>query len=217
MNSKNLSGWFLILGPLIAFIFGGLLSSFLVGTGDTTREWVANIDAAQGITAILTIIAGVGWVSAFIGTVLLCDSIQGDDKPGTVLARIGAIIMIGLAALAMVGSMVDLATVGMLQSDGGDIAQKTSDAVTIQIVGRTIWQGLFFFWGIAFVLIGLALVLQKRLHLIVDWIFVVFGALFVTLSVIPLDLAQTVGFLIFGIMSLNTVIAGVLRLRETEG
>ena len=214
MNSKNLSGWFLILGPLIAFIFGGLLSSFLVGTGDTTREWVANIDSAQGITAILTIIAGVGWVSAFIGTVLLCDSMQGSNKPGSVLARMGGIIMIGLAALAMVGSMVDLATVEMLQSDG-DIAQNTSDAVTIQIVGRTIWQGLFFFWGIAFVLIGLALVLQKRLHLIVNWVFVVFGTLFVILSVIPLDLAQAVGFLIFGIMSLNTVIAGVLRLRET--
>ena len=214
MNSKNLSGWFLILGPLIAFIFGGLLSSFLVGTGDTTREWVANIDSAQGITAILTIIAGVGWVSAFIGTVLLCDSMQGPNKPGSVLARMGGIIMIGLAALAMVGSMVDLATVEMLQSDG-DIAQNTSDAVTIQIVGRTIWQGLFFFWGIAFVLIGLALVLQTRLHLIVNWVFVVFGTLFVILSVIPLDLAQAVGFLIFGIMSLNTVIAGVLRLRET--
>ena len=43
-----------------------------------------------------------------------------------------------------------------------------------------------------------------------------FGTLFVILSVTPIELAQNVGFLIFGIMSLNTVIAGVLRLRETE-
>ena len=217
MNSKNLSGWFLILGPLIAFIFGGLLSSFLVGTGDTTREWVANIDSAQGITAILTIIAGVGWVSAFIGTVLLCDSMQGANKPGSVLARMGGIIMIGLAALAMVASMDSLASLNLLNNELGDAAQNKADAVVAQIVSRTIWTGLFFFWGIAFVLIGGALVIQKRLNSIVAWIFVVFGTLLVILSVTPIELAQNVGFLIFGIMSLNTVIAGVLRLRETDG
>ena len=124
--------------------------------------------------------------------------------------------MIGLAALAMVASMDSLASLNLLNNELGDAAQNKADAVVAQIVSRTIWTGLFFFWGIAFVLIGGALVIQKRLNSIVAWIFVVFGTLFVILSVTPIELAQNVGFLIFGMMSLNTVIAGVLRLRETE-
>ena len=116
----------------------------------------------------------------------------------------------------MVASMDSLASLNLLNNELGDAAKNKADAVVAQIVSRTIWTGLFFFWGIAFVLIGGALVIQKRLNSIVAWIFVVFGTLFVILSVTPIELAQNVGFLIFGIMSLNTVIAGVLRLRETQ-
>ena len=47
-------------------------------------------------------------------------------------------------------------------------------------------------------------------------IFVVFGALFVILTVTPLGLAQTVGFVVFGIMVLNTIAAGVFQLRAEE-
>ena len=218
MNSKNLSGWFLVLGPLTAFIFSGLLPSFLIETGTDggMRAWISDIEDKEALTTIFTVISSIGWVSAFIGTVLLCDSMQGANKPGSVLARIGGIIMIGLAALAMVASMDSLASLNLLNNELGDSAQNKADAVVAQIVSRTIWTGLFFFWGIAFVLIGGALVIQKRLNSIVAWIFVVFGTLFVILSVTPIELAQNVGFLIFGIMSLNTVIAGVLRLRETD-
>lgn len=65
-------------------------------------------------------------------------------------------------------------------------------------------------------MVGIALVMQKKLNIVVDWIFVVFGALFVILTVTPLGLAQTVGFVVFGIMVLNTIAAGVFQLRAEE-
>jgi len=220
MSSKNLIGWFLILGPLTVFIFGALLDGVLIGEGETPTDAIAEMAAEQGLKGVFTILGSLGFVFAFIGTVLLCDSMQGDDKPGGVLARIGMILFIALTALAIAASMTDWASLGAIGADiteTTDAAKWLEHAVTIRVVGDALWAGLFFFWGIGFIFVGAALVMQKRLHLVVDWIFVIFGALFVILSVIPLDLAQNAGFIIFGIMVLNTVVAGIFQLRAKEG
>ncbi len=219
MSSKNLTGWFLILGPLTVFVFGALLDGILVGPGETPTDTVTEITAKQGLAGALTILGSIGFVFAFIGTVLLCDSMQVGDKPGRVLARIGMIIFMALTALAMAASMTDWASLDAIQAkatETTDAAKWVEHAVTMQVVGQTLWSGLFFFWGIGFVFVGAALVIQKKLNLVVDWIFVVFGALFVILTLVPLDLAQNIGFLIFGIMVLNTIVAGVFQLREKE-
>ena len=100
----------------------------------------------------------------------------------------------------MAATMSDWAALGSLQNDNLDAAAQISNAVTITLVGNALWAGLFFFWGIGFLTLGTALVMQRKLNVIVDWIFVVFGALFVILLLMPWDLAQNVGFLIFGIM-----------------
>ena len=97
-----------------------------------------------------------------------------------------------------------------------DAAVQISNALTMSLVGNALWAGLFFFWGIGFIVLGTVLVKQKKLNIIVDWIFVVFGALFVILLLMPWTLAQNIGFLIFGVMVLNTIAAGVFQLRENE-
>jgi len=219
VNSKNLIGWLLILGPLTVFIFGALLDGILIGEGATPTDAVTEMTAKQGLKHWLTVLGSLGFVFAFIGTVLLCDSMQGDNKPGRVFARIGMIIFTALVALAMAASMTDLASLAAIQEDvteSTSAAMWVEHAVTIHLVGQTLWSGLFFFWGIGFIMVGIALIMQKKLHIIVDWIFVVFGALFVILTVTPLDLAQTIGFVVFGIMVLNTIAAGVFQLRANE-
>ena len=220
MTTKNLTGWFLILGPLTVFLFGFLLTAILIGQGNTPAEAVTEIMANQALTVIFTVIGALGFVAAFIGTVLLLDSMSGDDKPGGVLARIGIIIFIGLTALAMVASMTNMASLAAIQAEATDTveitASKFSMAVTTQLVGNVIWAGLFFFSGVGFILVGTVLVIQKRLNLIVDWIFVISGSLFVILSVIPLDLAQLIQGIIFGIMVLNMIVGGVVVLKEKQ-
>ena len=99
--------WFLILGPLTVFIFGALLDGILIGEWETPTDAIAEMTAEQGLKGVFTILGSLGFVFAFIGTVLLCDSMQGDDKPGGVLARIGMILFIALTALAIAASMTD--------------------------------------------------------------------------------------------------------------
>ena len=137
---------------------------------------------------------------------------SGEDKPGGIVAQISTVLFIGLVTLAIVGSLSDLATVGAIQSKATDAAINFSNAVTIQIVGGVLWNGLFFYWGVAFIIFGIAALMQKRLHLIVDWVFVVFGTIFLILSIAPIDLGQAI-FIVFGLMVVNTIVGGIFLLK----
>ena len=211
MNSNKIIAWMLIIGPIVTFITG-FLASILIGQANTPTEAVQEIMDNQNLTTILTVVNSLGFVSALVGATLLSKTMSGEDKPGGIVAQISTVLFIGLVTLAIVGSLSDLATVGAIQSKATDAAINFSNAVTIQIVGGVLWNGLFFYWGVAFIIFGIAALMQKRLHLIVDWVFVVFGTIFLILSIAPIDLGQAI-FIVFGLMVVNTIIGGVFLLK----
>ena len=211
MNSNKIIAWMLIIGPIVTFITG-FLASILIGQANTPTEAVQEIMDNQNLTTILTVVNSLGFVSALVGATLLSKTMSGEDKPGGIVAQISTVLFIGLVTLAIVGSLSDLATVGAIQSKATDAAIYFSNAVTIQIVGGVLWNGLFFYWGVAFIIFGIAALMQKRLHLIVDWVFVVFGTIFLILSIAPIDLGQAI-FIVFGLMVVNTIVGGVFLLK----
>ncbi|MCH2308121.1 MAG: hypothetical protein MK357_00250 [SAR202 cluster bacterium] len=211
MNSNKIIAWMLIIGPIVTFITG-FLASILIGQANTPTEAVQEIMDNQNLTTILTVVNSLGFVSALVGATLLSKTMSGEDKPGGIVAQISTVLFIGLVTLAIVGSLSDLATVGAIQSKATDAAINFSNAVTIQIVGGVLWNGLFFYWGVAFIIFGIAALMQKRLHLIVDWVFVVFGTIFLILSIAPIDLGQAI-FIVFGLMVVNTIVGGVFLLK----
>ena len=211
MNSNKIIAWMLIIGPIVTFITG-FLASILIGQANTPTEAVQEIMDNQNLTTILTVVNSLGFVSALVGATLLSKTMSGEDKPGGIVAQISTVLFIGLVTLAIVGSLSDLATVGAIQSKATDAAVNFSNAVTIQIVGGVLWNGLFFYWGVAFIIFGIAALMQKRLHLIVDWVFVVFGTIFLILSIAPIDLGQAI-FIVFGLMVVNTIVGGVFLLK----
>ena len=211
MNSNKIIAWMLIIGPIVTFITG-FLASILIGQANTPTEAVQEIMDNQNLTTILTVVKSLGFVSALVGATLLSKTMSGEDKPGGIVAQISTVLFIGLVTLAIVGSLSDLATVGAIQSKATDAAINFSNAVTIQIVGGVLWNGLFFYWGVAFIIFGIAALMQKRLHLIVDWVFVVFGTIFLILSIAPIDLGQAI-FIVFGLMVVNTIVGGVFLLK----
>ena len=211
MNSNKIIAWMLIIGPIVTFITG-FLASILIGQANTPTEAVQEIMDNPNLTTILTVVNSLGFVSALVGATLLSKTMSGEDKPGGIVAQISTVLFIGLVTLAIVATLSDLATVGAIQSKATDAAVNFSNAVTIQIVGGVLWNGLFFYWGVAFIIFGIAALMQKRLHLIVDWVFVVFGAIFLILSIAPIDLGQAI-FIVFGLMVVNTIIGGVFLLK----
>ena len=215
MNSTKVMGWMLILGPVVTFITG-LLISFLVGQGNTPTEAVQEIMDNQNLTTILTVVNSLGFVSALVGATLVSKTMSGEDKKGGIFGQISTILFVGLTTLAIATTLSNLATVGAIQSAATDTAAitaaKFNNAVTIQIVGGVLWNGLLFYWGVGFIIFGIAALMQKRLHMIVDWIFVVFGTIFLILSIAPVDLGQLI-FIVFGLMVINTIVGGVFVLK----
>ncbi|GIT15624.1 MAG: hypothetical protein CM1200mP37_2050 [Chloroflexota bacterium] len=109
--------------------------------------------------------------------------------------------------------MSDLATVGAIQSKATDAAINFSNAVTIQIVGGVLWNGLFFYWGVAFIIFGDCSAYAKeitsycRLGICsLRYNFPYFEHRF------PIDLGQAI-FIVFGLMVVNTIVGGVFLLK----
>ena len=116
MSTKNLTAWFLILGPLSVFA-ANFLTSILIGQGETAADRIAEMTDQQALTGVFTFLASLGFVFAFIGVVLLLDSMQKIDKAGSTLARIAMIIFLALTALAIVVTMADWASLNAIQND----------------------------------------------------------------------------------------------------
>ena len=64
--------------------------------------------------------------------------------------------------------------------------------------------------------LGTAIVIQKNLHEILGWVFVVVGILMSLLTIVDVDVNDGVGFGIWIVLSLITVAAGVLTLRGNQ-
>ena len=89
----------------------------------------------------------------------------------------------------------------------------TGTAAIVDIVADGIFSSIFFYWGIGNILLGTAVLIQKRLHLVLGWLFVIFGILPVLITVIDVDISNNVGFVIWIGISLVSAAAGVFVLR----
>ena len=73
---------------------------------------------------------------------------------------------------------------------------------------------IFFYWGIGNILIGTAVVIQNRLHIVIGWLFVVVGIIPVLGTIVDVDIPDAVGMLVWIAIALTTAAAGVLTLKE---
>ena len=137
MNSTKLMGWMLILGPVVTFITG-LLTSFLVGQGNTPTEAVQEIMDNQNLTTILTVVNSLGFVSALVGATLVSKTMSGEDKKGGIFGQISTILFVGLTTLAIATTLSNLATVGAIQSAATDTAAITAANTQIMNFLRSI-------------------------------------------------------------------------------
>ena len=89
----------------------------------------------------------------------------------------------------------------------------TGTAAIVDIVADGIFSSIFFYWGIGNILLGTAVLIQKRLHLVVGCLLVIFGILPVLFTVIDVDISNNVGFIVWIGVSLTATAAGVFVLR----
>mgnify|MGYP001344089839 CR=1 FL=1 len=210
MSSKNLSGWLLIAGPILTFVVIGILWSILIGDGETSAESVKEMVENLQLSKILVAVGSLAFVSTFIGLAMLAWSMHGEEQPGSAYASVAGIIFVGITAIGM-------AATGMNYGIMDAAAKNLTEAIQIDAVSNNgLFPGLFWFWGIGNVVLGTAIVIQKNLHEILGWVFVVIGILMSLLTIVDVDVNDGVGFGIWIVLSLITVAAGVLTLRGNQ-
>ena len=209
MNTRSLTGWLLIIGPVLTFVVIGLLYPAMVGEQATPVDSVKEMMAAPELARVLLGIGSVVFVAIFVGLALLSRSMQGEDKPGSSLAAVATVILVGLSAIA-------IAATGL--SAGALEASKTSEAlaVNIEAVSSAMFTGLWYFWGIASLLIGVVVLMQKNLHIILAWIYVIFGIFVIVTSLVSFDLPDAVGMATWVGITVATAAAGVQTLKQAS-
>ena len=206
MSTKTLTGWLLVLGPILTFLIIGVLYSALIGDGDAGPDSVEELMKNKQLSLIVTSLGSVVFVGSFIGMALLAKSMNSWDKAGSAYATVAGVIFVGITAAGLIASGMNFAIMSIAETD-------TGTAAIVDIVADGIFSSIFFYWGIGNILLGTAVLIQKRLHLVVGWLLVIFGILPVLFTVIDVDISNNVGFIVWIGVSLTATAAGVFVLR----
>ena len=211
MGSKILTGWMLVIGPILAVIM------LFIEPGGTTEE-ASFSQTAQNLLESTTLggITAIGWTIAAlaitIGTVYLARSMQGEEKPGSDLAGLAAILALLSAGIVA----VDHGLHGAVFDSGW--TKQGGDAANALAIGEAIFRGMFTFMAASSLLLGIAIFFQKNLNQIAGIITAVMGALLLFGWILPfeseaLDFVGFIGFLGWPIM---TIVLGILTILASK-
>ena len=209
MNSKALTGLLLIIGPILMtiVIFGGFPGSG--GNEDwVTSDYVAEIAANIQLHTIGTLIETAGIIAMMTGWIFLAYSMHGSGKPGSLLAKVAIILPLICLPIAVVSSGLSMAVAWAIEDD------LMTEAGMLYGVSEGVAGTIFNVIGISWILLGIAMILQKNLHLILAILIIVIGAAMFLMNIIG-GWLWIPGFLGFLILSLATGILTVIN-RNTD-
>lgn len=205
MNSKALTGLLLAVGPILmaVAIFGGFPAT---GAGDEDSAfYVAKIAENMNMHIIGTILETTGIIALMTGWIFLAHSMHGDGKPGNLLAKVAVILPLICLPIAVASTGLSL-SVGWAIEDG-----LMAEAGMLYGVSEGIAGTIFNVLGISWILIGIAIVLQKNLHLILGIVVIIIGAAMFVANIADNDIIWMIAFLGMLIGSLATGILSIIN------
>lgn len=211
MSYKSLTGWLLIAGPILTFLIAGILYDAIIGPGETNADAVREAMGKAQTARLLGMVGVIVFVSTFAGMTLLARSMQAEGKPGSPYATLAMILFVGVTGLSMLAAGLGLGAMDVAKESG------VADAAIVELVGNGIFGPMLVFWGIANLLIGAAMVIQKNLHQVLAYLFVGWGLFMIIISAIEAaDIPDAVGLVLWAGINLTMVATGVLTLRDKE-
>lgn len=209
MNSKTLSSWMLMAGPIVFFVVIMVLWSALIGEGETAAEDVANMIDNQTMAAILVMVGSIGFVSIFIGYALTAWSrADGSTTEGT-LASVASLIFAGIAAISMGFTGAHFGVIG-----GGE--EDAVESAWVMAVANNTFPAVFWFWALGNIVLGAALFIEKRINNIGSLLLILWGVLVVLMhfTVEIEDFPRVIGMIIFMGMMVVTIVFGFFNLKS---
>lgn len=210
MDSRMQTGLLLVLG--VISMAGGWMGVYPADPSDSIAHQTKHLMADSGLATVGILMGFGGMIAVFIGLVNISRKILMAGGPGSTYANITVLISMAIIAVMIMGLGTELAVANGSSAQTGAIMLGLSNAVG---------GGAAIPMGIALVLLGAAIYLEKSFHIVAAVIAVVAGILLVC-GVPDLiaergsnasDSLQMVGWIGF---MLNGLVLGVLRLRAAD-
>ena len=166
MNSKTLSSWLLMLGPIMFILTGFILWEILIGEGETTKENVALLLENKTISSLVLTLGSLIFISIFVGYGLVAwGRAEGSTTSGT-LASVASLIFVGTIAVAMAGTG---STFDVIHSG----EKYAMEAEWIYAAGESLFPAAFWFWSLGNIILGAALFIEKKINPIASILLIV--------------------------------------------
>ena len=209
MNSKTLTGLLLTIGPIL---FAITIFAGFPGTGGNedwvTADYVKEIAANIGLHKTGTLIELAGIITMMTGWIFLAQAMNQNGKSGSLFAKVATILPLICLPIAVASTGLAL-SVGWAIEDG-----LMTEAGILYGASEGVNSTVFNVLGISWILLGIAMILQKNLHLILAILIIVIGAAMFLMNIVG-GFLWIPGFLGFLILSLATGILTVIS-RNTD-
>ena len=202
MSTARTTGLLLMIGPVVTLVMWMGLWPALIGGGGTPAEALAELLANQQLSLILGTLGTLGMLSTFIGYRMLTGSLQGDENAGGSYAQIAGMLIVLLAAVTLASSGLQFGVMEVGSEGNFELA------AILQSGSDNIGAMNGFFWGLATTLIGLALVMQKKVTPILAYLLVVIGVVGMIAFFDFVEIPDVVGMVMWVLWSAATVAVG---------
>ena len=209
MNSKTLSSWLLMIGPILFVLVGWILWDILIGEGETAKENVALLNENTTISSLVLALGSISVISVFVGYALFAwGRAEGSTTSGT-LASVASLIFVGIIALMMAATG---STWMILGSEGSDLIE----AEWILATSDALFPAAIWFWSLGNIILGAALFIEKKINPIASVLLLVAAAIQVIMMLDLLgdvEIIWMIGF--FGTM-IASIVLGFFNLKSEE-
>ena len=214
MNPKFLTGGLLIIGSLLIFAGFGESNDELI----TATDHVSNIAEDTQSHLYFTLLDMTAVIAMMTGWIFLGLSMHGSGKSGSLLAKVAVTLTIICLPIVIVSSGLSLAVIYMIEDalkpeNAAAMGALMVEAEWLYIISEGVSSPgvIFNVIGIAWILIGIAIVLQKNLHLILGIVVIIIGAAMFVANIADNDIIWMIAFLGMLIGSLATGILSIIN------
>ena len=214
MNTRSLTSWLLILGPIGMFLIWFILDPMVIGEApeglSPSETAIASLQLdldQEALSNVMNMIGGFAFIGIFAGLAMLSRSLQGG---GAAFGTLAGILFPAVVAIAVAGFGLSVEAQSHLADGHRDIA------ATLEITSDGLFGAMPMILGLGLILLGLGIARENgSLPAPLGWVIFIFGIGMMTGMFLDFSGGNPIGMVVWLGWMIITVATGVANLRTS--
>lgn len=215
MNTRSLTSWLLILGPIGMFLIWFILDPMVIGDVpeglSPSEEAIAGLQLdldQQALSNVMNMIGGFAFMGIFAGLAMLSRTLQGG---GAAFGTLAGILFPAVIAIAVAGFGLSVEATNYLADGNKDIA------ATLEITSNGLFGAMPMILGLGLILLGLGIARENgSLPALLGWVLFIFGIGMMSGMFLDFSGDNPIGMVVWMGWMIVTVVTGVISLRTSD-